>query len=107
MNLCEVVPCHHDDASCFDASGISLNKSVGDFPWYMFSEAAVLPESLTVDLKLPRNKDFEKRQWGHMHEAKLNIPLIVPSPLLPQSSVHKGHGIFREFQYLTFVNRYV
>ena len=66
MNLCEVVPCHHDDASCFDASGISLNKSVKDFPWYMFSEAAVLPESPTVDLL--RNKDFEKRQRGHMHE---------------------------------------
>ena len=45
MNLCEVVPCHHDDASCFDASRISINKSVGDFPWYMFSETAVLPES--------------------------------------------------------------
>ena len=45
MNLCEVVPCHHDDVSCFDASRISVNKSVGDFPWYMFREAAVLPES--------------------------------------------------------------
>ena len=71
----------------------------------MFREAAVLPERPTVNL--PRNKDFEERQRGHMHEAKLNIPLNVPSPLLPQSSVQKGHGIFSGisvFDYCTLIS---
>ena len=44
-SLCEVIPCHYDNASCFNASQLSINKCVADFPQYTFSEAAILPES--------------------------------------------------------------
>ena len=44
-------PLNHDDASCFDASRLSINKSVADFMKNMFSETAVLPEALIVILQ--------------------------------------------------------
>ena len=61
-------PLNHDDASCFDASRLSINQSVADFMKNMFSETAVLPES--PDCHITRNRGGDI----HTRENRVNAP---------------------------------
>ena len=56
----ELSPVTTDDAICFGASWLSINVSAAKFPWYTFSEAAVLSEGraavvVIVEFETTRN----------------------------------------------------
>ena len=69
------------------------SKDVADFPWYMFSDAAVFSKAWIVNLVHITNCE-DRVKWGEYAQDKLNIHANAPSPLLPQSWMHKGVRIF-------------
>ena len=71
------------------------SKDVADFPWYTFSDAAVVSKAWIMNLV--HNTNCEDRvKWGRGGEYaqdKLNIHANALSPLLPQSRMHKGGSL--------------
>ena len=61
---CEL--CYHNDAGCFDASWVSINK-VLLISQYTFNEAAILPKALIVYLM--HIKDCKNGGREHMDET--------------------------------------
>ena len=96
----ESSPITADDASCFSASWPSISASTADFPWYMFSEAAILSESRGshCDCRICAYSRLRERREGAYARDKLNIRANAPSPLLSKIVCKKGGRIFRSLR---------
>ena len=81
-------PVTTDDASCFNASRLSINTSAADFPQYTLG-SAFFQKAAAVVLMVRGTKA------GSVYTRQKNIRANTPSLLLPQSSMPaKQGGVF-------------
>ena len=97
-------PLNHDDASCFNASQLSVNRSIADFMKNMFSGTAILSESTDCHIVRKRGGGMSRKIQGKNWSGWIEIGSQNWSPFAKNSL--RAYALFTSIVEATgFTNR--